>query len=198
LSYYGLVHPDHIQGVLKENQLNYVKGPIIGRTKILIGEGLFTSEGDFWLRQRRLAQPAFHRQRIGGFAATMTDTTAEMLDDWSGAASTGAGFDLAAEMNRLTLRIVGRALFSLDLQGDAATVGAALVDALDVVTQRAFTLFPLPLSGYPPPNRRRSPRVGCSMRSSCVSSPSDASQGAMPATCSRCSCRRATPTPVRG
>ena len=154
LSYYGLVHPDHLQRVLQENHRNYVKGPIIGRTKILIGEGLFTSEGDFWLRQRRLAQPAFHRQRIAGFAATMTGTAAAMLDDWSGAASTGAAFDLAAEMNRLTLRIVGRALFSLDLQGDAATVGAALVDALDVVTQRAFTLLPFPLWVPTVANRR--------------------------------------------
>lgn len=154
LSYYGLVHPDHLQHVLQENHRNYVKGPIIGRTKILIGEGLFTSEGALWLRQRRLAQPAFHRQRIGGFATTMTDTVTEMLDEWSGAAATGAAFDLAAEMNRLTLRIVGRALFSLDLQGDAAKVGVALVDALDVVAQRAFTLFPLPLWVPTTANRR--------------------------------------------
>lgn len=155
VAYYGLVHPDHLQHVLQENNRNYVKGPIIARTRILIGDGLFTSEGEFWRRQRRLAQPAFHRQRIGGFAATMTGTAGEMLDAWSlGAAATGEAFDLAAEMSRVTLRIVGRALFSLDLQESAATVGRALVDALDVVTRRAFTLLPLPL-GVPTTDNRR-------------------------------------------
>ncbi|MBM4246612.1 MAG: cytochrome P450 [Deltaproteobacteria bacterium] len=154
IAYYGLSHPDHLQHVLQENNRNYVKGPIIARTRILIGDGLFTSEGDFWRRQRRLAQPAFHRQRIGGFGATMTDTAGEMLDAWSGAAATGEAFDLAAEMNRLTLRIVGRTLFSLDLQESAAAVGRALTDALDIVTQRFFTLLPLPLWVPTSPNRR--------------------------------------------
>lgn len=154
LTYYGLAHPDHLQHVLQENNRNYVKGPIIARTRILIGDGLFTSEGDFWRRQRRLAQPAFHRQRIGGFAETMTRTTQEMLDAWSGVAASGDAFDLADEMSRLTLRIVGRTLFSLDLQESAATVGNALVDALDVVTQRAFTLLPLPLRVPTAANRR--------------------------------------------
>jgi cytochrome P450 len=155
LTYYGLVHPDHLQHVLQENNRNYVKGPIIARTKILIGDGLFTSEGEFWRRQRRLAQPTFHRQRIGGFATTMTTTTGEMLDAWSqGAATTGEAFDLAEEMSRVTLRIVGRALFSLDLQESAATVGHALVDALEIVTRRAFTILPLPLRVPTADNRR--------------------------------------------
>jgi cytochrome P450 len=154
LRYYGLVHPDHVQHVLQENNRNYVKGPIIARVKILVGDGLFTSEGDFWRRQRRLAQPTFHRQRIAGFVDTMTSAAGGMLDAWSRAATTGATFDLAAEMSRVTLRIVGRALFSLDLQGDASAVGEALVDALDVVTQRAFTLFPAPLWVPTSANRR--------------------------------------------
>ena len=61
-----IAHPDHIKHVLQDNNHNYVKGIVIAKLKVLIGEGLFTSEGDFWRRQRQLAQPAFHRQRLGG------------------------------------------------------------------------------------------------------------------------------------
>lgn len=145
LRHYFLIHPDHVQHVLQERNRNYVKGPIIARTKVLIGEGLFTSEGDFWRRQRRLAQPAFHRTRIAAFADMMTACGRDMLDGWAGAAASGTSFDLASEMGRVTLRVVGKALFSLDLQGEAALVGDALVEALDFVTHRAFNLFVPPM-----------------------------------------------------
>ena len=77
-----IAHPDHIKHVLQDNNHNYEKGLVIAKLKVLIGDGLFTSEGDFWRRQRRLAQPAFHRQRLAGFVATMTDATRAMLDRW--------------------------------------------------------------------------------------------------------------------
>src|SRR5215475_6426169 len=98
-----LVHPEHIKHVLQENARNYVKGIVIAKLKVLIGEGLFTSEGDFWRRQRRLSQPAFHRERLAGFATAMTETTAGMLDRWTPRARSGAPFDVAAEMSALTL-----------------------------------------------------------------------------------------------
>jgi cytochrome P450 len=73
-----LHHPDHIKHVLQDNNRNYWKGNLVSRVKPLIGEGLFTSEGDLWRRQRRLAQPAFHRQRIEGFATIMSTAGARM------------------------------------------------------------------------------------------------------------------------
>src|SRR4029450_13468902 len=79
-----IAHPDHIKHVLQDNNHNYDKGLVVGKLKVLIGEGLFPSEGDLWGRQRRLAQPAFHRQRLAGFVATMTDATRAMLDRWEG------------------------------------------------------------------------------------------------------------------
>ena len=85
-----IAHPDHIKHVLQDNNHNYVKGLVIAKLKVLIGEGLFTSEGDFWRRQRRLAQPAFHRQRLAGFVATMTDATRAMLDRWEAVARAAA------------------------------------------------------------------------------------------------------------
>jgi cytochrome P450 len=142
---YFVIHPDHVQHVLQERNRNYVKGPIIARTKVLVGEGLFTSEGDFWRRQRRLAQPAFHRARIAAFADMMIACGREMLDGWEGAAASGTTFDLAAETSRVTLRVVGKALFSLDLQGEAASVGEALVEARDFVTHRTFKLLIPPM-----------------------------------------------------
>jgi cytochrome P450 len=72
---YMLFHPDHAKHILQEHHTNYVKGPIIARVKVLIGEGLFTSEGSFWRRQRRLAQPAFHKERIAALVDTIVRCT---------------------------------------------------------------------------------------------------------------------------
>lgn len=154
IAYYTLFHPEHIKHVLQDNNRNYVKGPIVGRAKVLIGEGLFSSEGDLWRCQRRLAQPAFHRQRIGAFADTMTACGHDMLDSWHGMAATGASFDLMAETSRVTLRIVGKTLFSLDLSGDAATVGDAFLIALDYLVYRAFNLVAAPVRVPTPRNLR--------------------------------------------
>jgi cytochrome P450 len=142
---YQLHHPDFVKHVLQDNNQNYVKGRIIGRTKILIGEGLFTSEGEFWRRQRRLAQPAFHRERIAGFADTMVRRMAERLEGWEGLALRGTPFDVAAEMNALTLTIAGETLFDRDLSGEAAKAGHALRVALEVTSRRAMTHFVTPI-----------------------------------------------------
>jgi cytochrome P450 len=151
---YMVFHPDDVKHVLQDNHQNYVKGLIIDRTKVLIGDGLFTSEGSFWRRQRRLAQPAFHRQRSAGFATAMTDATAAMLARWDAHAGSGVPFDVAAEMNRLTLRVVGQTLFSMDLDGAAADVGRALQVALAYVDRRALLVAPSPLIVPTPQNLR--------------------------------------------
>jgi cytochrome P450 len=145
LRFYLLHHPDAVKHVLQDNNQNYVKGMVIGRVKILIGEGLFTSEGDFWRRQRRLAQPAFHRERIAGLADTMIRRTAERLARWDGAARDGEPIDVAAEMNALTLTIAGETLFSRDLSGEAAVAGRALRVALETTAYRAMTWIVPPI-----------------------------------------------------
>jgi len=137
-----LHHPDHIKHVLQDNNRNYWKGNLMRRVKPLIGEGLFTSEGDFWRRQRRLAQPAFHRQRIEGFTTIMSSAGARMLDGWETAAAKGTPIDLMEHMSRVTLRVVGQALFGVDLIGEAAGVGRAMLSALQFVSEEAFSLFP--------------------------------------------------------
>src|SRR5260370_25008775 len=100
-------HTDLIEEVLVTNARKYSKGKVLRANRHVFGEGLLTSEGDFWLRQRRLAQPAFHRARIASYAATMVEYTRRMLDDWRG----GKELDAHQEMMRLTLQIVGKTLF---------------------------------------------------------------------------------------
>ncbi|MBI3784399.1 MAG: cytochrome P450 [Deltaproteobacteria bacterium] len=149
-----LYHPEHIKHVLQDNNRNYWKGNLIGRVKPLIGEGLFTSEGDFWRRQRRLAQPAFHRQRIESFASIMCRAGERMLDGWEETAATTRPFDLMEEMSRVTLSIVGMALFGIDLIGAAAGVGHAMLTALQFMSEEAFSLFPSVLLIPAPRNLR--------------------------------------------
>lgn len=114
-----LIHPDHIKYVLQENNQNYGRSILMNMLKAALGEGLLTSEGGFWRRQRRLAQPAFHRQRIGAFATIMTDCTEAMLERWRSPATKGQPLEVMSEMSNLTTMITGRALFTTDILGDA-------------------------------------------------------------------------------
>ena len=79
---YLISHPDDIEDVLVNHPRKFVKGRVLQANKRLFGNGLLTSEGDFWLRQRRLAQPAFHRTRIASYGETMVRYTEQMLEHW--------------------------------------------------------------------------------------------------------------------
>jgi len=121
---YFLNNPDHIEYVLATNNRNFIKSrslrsPFFHR---LVGNGLVTSEGDFWRRQRRLAQPAFHRDRVNAYSEVMVNYTERMLGAWR----EGEVRDIHREMMRLTMEIVVRTLFNADVSGDADQVGATL------------------------------------------------------------------------
>ena len=146
-------HPDDVERVLVTNWRNYPKGFFFNhRLKSLTGEGLVTNEGESWLRQRRLAQPAFHRERITALADVITDSTSEMLDEWRKKGD--APFDVTTEMMHLTLQIVGRALFGADLGGRAEDVYRAMTCALEYVHFRFFHPLSAP-EGMPTPRNRR-------------------------------------------
>ena len=111
---YFLNRPDLIEHVLVTNAGNYVKSHLMQRMlRPLVGNGLLTSEGDFWRRQRRIAAPAFHHKRIAGFVATMATTAAAWVDRWRD----GAPFDLSEAMMGTTLEIIARTMFSADVSG---------------------------------------------------------------------------------
>ena len=130
-------HPDLIEDVLVNNARKYHKGRILQANKYLFGEGLLTSEGDFWLRQRRLSQPAFHRARISGYAATMAEYTEEMAATWRD----GEERDIHEEMMQLALRIVGKTLFDADVTQDAKEVGETLDLLLHIAANFGRTIL---------------------------------------------------------
>ena len=145
-----LNHPDHVKDVLVTHHQNFIKGRALQRTKRLLGEGLLTSEGEFHRRQRRLAQPAFHRQRVASYGAVMTDYAARTSERWQD----GETLDISHEMMRLTLAIVGKTLFDADVESEAQEIGQALTDVMNL-----FDVLLLPFSEYldkfPLPQTRR-------------------------------------------
>src|SRR5213082_928938 len=130
-------HPDLIEEVLVGHPRRYYKGRVLQANRHVFGEGLLTSEGDFWLRQRRLVQPAFHRARINAYAETMVQYTQRMLEGWRD----GEERDVHQEMIRLTLQIVAKTLFDADVAGDARDVGKSLELLLELGADFRRTLF---------------------------------------------------------
>ncbi len=119
---YVLFDPDDIQRLLEKENKNVTKGEGLDRTKPLLGEGLLTSNGDFHRRQRRLVLPAFHRQRIQGYA----DIMASYADSYQRGWQDGEVLDISEEMMKLTLQIVGKTLFDRDVSDEASKVGKAV------------------------------------------------------------------------
>jgi cytochrome P450 len=120
-----ITRPDLIESVLK-NRKSFIKSRGFRALNRLLGNGLLTNEGDSWFRQRRLAQPVFHRKRIEGYGRIMVDYTEKMLNDWQ-ASELAEPRDIHVDMMRLTLNIVMKAIFNQDVSvGDANTVAHAL------------------------------------------------------------------------
>src|SRR5215471_11464330 len=136
-------NPEFIGDILVAHDWNFLKG-----------RGLLTSEGNFHRRQRRLAQPAFHKQRIAGYAETMIQYTSRARDRLRD----GETLDIAQEMMRLTLAIVAKTLFDADVESEAAEIGQALTEVL-----KMFETFSSPLTDIldklPTPANRRIQRA---------------------------------------
>ncbi|HEX7664109.1 MAG TPA: cytochrome P450 [Polyangiaceae bacterium] len=153
--YVILNDPSWIKYVLLDNAKNYVKSRHYRGIKLILGNGLLTSEGDFWRRQRKLAQPAFHRERLSSFVDAMTKATDAMFERWT-ARGEGKPFetDIHEEMMASTFHIVGLTLLSVDLLEEAETIGKALSTALYFANDYAESIVPLPLWVPTPANRR--------------------------------------------
>ena len=156
LTWYQVNHPDGIRRVLQENNRNYGKGSLtLGVFKPVVGEGLLTSEGALWLRQRRLMQPVFHKRSVAAFGSLMTDETLAMLERWQPAMQDRAPLDVPAEMARLTLGIATTSLFHAHVGEEPGAIARAVNTLVEDLGYR----FEVPF--YPPPrvptprNRRR-------------------------------------------
>ncbi len=152
--FHQYAHPDAVKHVLQDASRNYVRGWQYKTVGLVLGNGLVISDGEFWRRQRRLAQPAFHRQRIAALAGTMIDATARMIESWRPLAKEGRPFDVAAEMGRLTLAIAARTLFSTDVSGAAEAIGQGLTVAQTYIDHRLNYPLSLPLFVPTPRNLR--------------------------------------------
>ncbi|MBY0372594.1 MAG: cytochrome P450 [Bryobacteraceae bacterium] len=132
---YLVCEPELIQQILVTRSRQFIKGRVLQKAKRVLGEGLLTSEGEHHLRQRRLVQPAFHRDRLIGYAGQMVECATRHRDRWRD----GETSDVADDMMRLTLAIVGQTLFSADVESEAAEIGMALTRIVS-----AFDRFMLP------------------------------------------------------
>src|SRR5512146_985015 len=141
---YHISEPEAVQRILQDNARNYVKGRLFDPMRSLVGNGLFLSNGDFWLRQRRLMQPAFHQLRLAALVDGMAAETQVSLERWARAAAAGEAINMAEETTALAMRVVTRALFSSGLSGGEKRLADAITVLIDDIALR----FELPF--YPP------------------------------------------------
>lgn len=130
-----LYHPNEVEYVLATNSRNFIKSITLRSNFFhrLVGNGLLTSEGEEWRRQRRLSSPAFHRQRIAAYASTMIEFTERLTSSWR----EGETRDIHREMMRLTLEIVVRCLFKADVSQDVDQVGNTLKELVKPFASQA-------------------------------------------------------------
>jgi cytochrome P450 len=146
--------PRAIEEVLITKSRDFYKHFGLKQTRMLLGNGLLNSEGDFWLRQRRLAQPAFHRDRIHDYGRVMIDHTRQMLAGWHD----GDRRDLVVEMMALTLKIAAKTLFDAEETGDATVIQEQLAKSIRLFNERFISLIRFP-PGWPTPRNLKMRRV---------------------------------------
>ncbi len=143
---YLLRHPDHIRHVLVEANENYAKQTFgYDKMRLFLGNGLVTSEGSFWRRQRRIAQPAFHRKRIAAFGDTMSTQAVEMVDAWLAESEEGVSAvrDIHQDMMAVTLRIIASTVLSIDVANKEGRIGEAISSLLELFSDSLARIIPI-------------------------------------------------------
>jgi cytochrome P450 len=137
-----LCHPRHAQHVLADNVGNYAKGGALWESiRTLLGNGLPVSEGDYWKRQRRMMQPAFHHQKLVALTEKIVEAIDESLTEgWGPAASSGEPFDVTQAFTRMTMKVLARTMFGSEVGAEeTARVAEALTYAIDYIPKRMVT-----------------------------------------------------------
>ena len=142
-NFYLLTHPDAVEHVLLKNHKNYRKPDIFyNSVGLLVGDGLFTNEGESWLNQRRLAQPAFHSQYLALLTPLMVESAQAFVRQQESHA--GRPIDIADGMMKVGMRIASTTLFSADISGDADAIGKAYRTAFAHISDRLNSLQLIP------------------------------------------------------
>jgi cytochrome P450 len=160
---YLITNPRDVRHVLQDNARNYHKSPLYEKLRLSLGNGLLTSEDDFWLRQRRIAQPAFHRHRIASLAGVMAEAARDAAAHWDALAAGRRPVDVAEEMMHITRTVVVRALLGADLGPFASKVDAAWT-VMNRHIGESFWAFGL-TDGLPTPRQRRFHRARAVLQS---------------------------------
>lgn len=149
--FYFVNHPDAGKHIMVDNNKNWRKG--YGKLP-LIGNGLVASEGDFWRRQRRMMQPAFHRDRIVRMADDMADEAVKMLARWEPFAKRAEPLDIYSEMLHATMAVITRTMFGTDVEDQFDVLSQSFTAALEFMNQRMMSPISIPESWPTPVNRR--------------------------------------------
>ena len=154
LHLYLVVKPEHVHHVLVRNPDNYIKGNGYNGFRLLVGQGLVTSDGDLWRQQRRIMQPSFTPRATAQFVDVMVNAIDRTVDRWQDVALTGQPLHIDDEMARLTMSVISQTIFGVDLGAESGVVSQAFHEAFAFVTARTMSAFALPLA-WPLPSHRR-------------------------------------------
>lgn len=153
MTWYQVNHPEGVKRILQDNNRNYGKGSLTsGALGLVLGQGLSTSEGGLWLRQRRLMQPVFHQRSVAAFGALMVADASATAERWL--TRPGGTVDVATEMSRLTQRVVTGALFGGGVDDETGVIERTITTLMAEVAYRFEVPFYPPL-GVPTPRNRR-------------------------------------------
>ena len=145
-SYLLVTNPDYVKYILQDNYKNYIRGRSVETGRVLLGNGLPLIDGDFWLRERRMLQPAFHRERLGKLVNTVTTVIDTFMQDWAGKAKQNQTLDLDDEMMRLTLTAIIKSMFSSPIDDKIPALSHAFNVASKFMLWRSQQMVQLPLS----------------------------------------------------
>lgn len=140
-----IADPKLVREILQTKQKYYSKSSIYEHLKLILGEGLVTSEGEMWKRQRKLIQPSFHKQYINNLFNTMLACTNEMIGEWDEKAESGERFDIAEEMKSVTLQIISKTMLSTDVKTEARPISTSLAYMGGAIKDKTVKLINFPL-----------------------------------------------------
>lgn len=152
-NYLLVTNPDYVKYVLQDHYKNYIRGRSVETGRVLLGNGLPLIDGEFWLRERRILQPAFHRERLGKLVNVFTDVIDGFMQNWEAKAKTNQTLDLDDEMMRLTLTAIIKSMFSAQIDDKIQSLSQAFNVASKFMLWRSQQMWAPPLSVPVPRNR---------------------------------------------